>query len=108
MARHQHPRAPGGQGPGATAREAHAAQRAARGCPPRVTPGGRLAPKRARALTWKDQASLVGSVRVTTHDFDWLVIGSGFGGSVSALRLAEKGHRVGVFEQGRRYSDEDL
>lgn len=41
-------------------------------------------------------------------DFDWLVIGSGFGGSVSALRLAEKGYRVGVFERGRRYRDEDL
>jgi hypothetical protein len=34
-------------------------------------------------------------------DFDWLVIGSGFGGSVSALRLAEKGHRVAVLECGR-------
>jgi len=33
-------------------------------------------------------------------DFDWLVIGSGFGGSVSALRLSEKGHRVGVLECG--------
>ena len=43
-----------------------------------------------------------------TLDFDWLVIGSGFGGSVSALRLAEKGYRVGVFERGRRYRDEDL
>jgi len=41
-------------------------------------------------------------------DFDWLVIGSGFGGSVSALRLAEKGYRVGVIERGRRYRDEDL
>lgn len=41
-------------------------------------------------------------------DFDWLVIGSGFGGSVSALRLAEKGYRVGVIERGRRYSDKDL
>lgn len=40
--------------------------------------------------------------------FDWLVIGSGFGGSVSALRLAEKGYRVGVFERGRRYRDEDF
>lgn len=42
------------------------------------------------------------------YDFDWLVVGSGFGGSVSALRLAEKGYRVGVVEQGRRYRDEDL
>jgi len=37
------------------------------------------------------------------HDFDVLVIGSGFGGSVSALRLTEKGYRVGVIEAGRRY-----
>lgn len=44
----------------------------------------------------------------TAFDFDWLVIGSGFGGSVSALRLAEKGYRVGVLERGRRYRDEDL
>jgi cholesterol oxidase len=41
-------------------------------------------------------------------DFDWLVIGSGFGGSVSALRLAEKGYSVGVLESGRRYEDEDF
>ena len=41
-------------------------------------------------------------------EYDWLIIGSGFGGSVSALRLAEKGYRVGVLEAGRRYSDEDL
>jgi cholesterol oxidase len=41
-------------------------------------------------------------------DFDWLVIGSGFGGSVSALRLAEKGYRVGVLECGRRYRDQDF
>ncbi|HKG39121.1 MAG TPA: GMC family oxidoreductase [Conexibacter sp.] len=41
-------------------------------------------------------------------DFDWLVIGSGFGGSVSALRLAEKGYRVGVLECGRRFRDEDF
>ena len=38
------------------------------------------------------------------YDFDWLVIGSGFGGSVSALRLAEKGYRVGVMEMGRRWT----
>jgi cholesterol oxidase len=42
------------------------------------------------------------------HDFDWLVIGSGFGGSVAALRLAEKGYRVGVLECGRRYEDSDF
>ncbi|MCK8644362.1 GMC family oxidoreductase N-terminal domain-containing protein [Mycobacterium colombiense] len=41
-------------------------------------------------------------------DFDVLIIGSGFGGSVSALRLTEKGYRVGVLEAGRRYSDEDF
>jgi cholesterol oxidase len=41
------------------------------------------------------------------YDFDWIVIGSGFGGSVSALRLAEKGYRVAVLECGRRYRDED-
>jgi cholesterol oxidase len=40
-------------------------------------------------------------------DYDWLIIGSGFGGSVSALRLAEKGYRVGVLEQGKRYRDEE-
>ena len=39
------------------------------------------------------------------YDFDWLVIGSGFGGSVSALRLAEKGYSVGVLECGRRFED---
>jgi cholesterol oxidase len=45
--------------------------------------------------------------RPNEHDFDWLVIGSGFGGSVCALRLSEKGHRVGVLEAGRRYADHE-
>jgi len=40
--------------------------------------------------------------------FDYVVIGSGFGGSVSALRLAEKGYRVLVLERGRRFRDEDF
>lgn len=40
---------------------------------------------------------------MSTHDYDVLVIGSGFGGSVSALRLTEKGYRVGVVEAGRRF-----
>jgi cholesterol oxidase len=46
--------------------------------------------------------------RVDGFDYDWLVIGSGFGGSVSALRLAEKGYSVGVLEAGRRFRDEDF
>ena len=44
----------------------------------------------------------------TGFDFDWVVVGSGFGGSVAALRLAEKGDRVGVIERGRSYEDGDL
>ncbi|MDA0632521.1 GMC family oxidoreductase [Nonomuraea sp. MCN248] len=40
--------------------------------------------------------------------FDVVVIGSGFGGSVSALRLAEKGHRVAVLEAGRRFDRSTL
>jgi cholesterol oxidase len=42
------------------------------------------------------------------YDYDVLVIGSGFGGSVTALRLTEKGYRVGVFESGRRWDAESL
>ena len=41
-------------------------------------------------------------------DYDVIVIGSGFGGSVAALRAAEKGYRVGVMESGRRWKDEDI
>jgi len=41
-------------------------------------------------------------------DYDVLVIGSGFGGSVTALRLTEKGYRVGVLEAGARFEDADL
>ncbi|EFV11793.1 FAD-dependent oxidoreductase [Segniliparus rugosus] len=42
------------------------------------------------------------------RDFDVLVIGSGFGGSVTALRLAEKGYSVAVLEAGRRFEDDEL
>ncbi|MEA3351134.1 MAG: GMC family oxidoreductase [Chloroflexota bacterium] len=40
--------------------------------------------------------------------YDYIVIGSGFGGSVSAMRLAEKGYSVLVLEQGKRYQDQDF
>ncbi|CAA0127451.1 Cholesterol oxidase [Mycolicibacterium vanbaalenii] len=41
-------------------------------------------------------------------DYDVVIIGSGFGGSVSALRLTEKGYRVGVLEAGRRFTDAEF
>ncbi len=44
----------------------------------------------------------------STYDYDVVVVGSGFGGSVTALRLAEKGYRVHVIESGRRFADEDF
>ena len=40
--------------------------------------------------------------------FDFIVIGSGFGGSVSAMRLTEKGYRVLVLERGKRFRDQDF
>src|SRR5512143_230383 len=40
--------------------------------------------------------------------FDFIVIGSGFGGSVSAMRLTEKGYSVLVLERGKRYLDQDF
>jgi cholesterol oxidase len=43
-----------------------------------------------------------------SYDYDVVVIGSGFGGSVAALRATEKGYRVGVMESGRRWKDEDI
>jgi cholesterol oxidase len=42
------------------------------------------------------------------HDYDVVVVGSGFGGSVAALRATEKGYRVGVLEAGRRFRAEDF
>ena len=43
-----------------------------------------------------------------TYDWDWIVVGSGFGGSVAALRLAEKGYTVCVIECGRRFADDEF
>lgn len=45
---------------------------------------------------------------VNDRPYDYIVIGSGFGGSVAALRLTEKGYRVLVLEAGRRFRDQDF
>ncbi|MEU4294815.1 FAD-binding protein [Kribbella sp. NPDC026596] len=45
---------------------------------------------------------------MTNFDYDVLIVGSGFGGSVAALRAAEKGYRVGVRESGKRWNDADI
>lgn len=43
-----------------------------------------------------------------SYDFDFIIVGSGFGGSVSAHRLTEKGYKVAVIEMGRRWTPENL
>ena len=48
------------------------------------------------------------STNLVSKVHDYLIIGSGFGGSVSALRLAEKGYDVLVLERGKRYNAEDF
>jgi cholesterol oxidase len=45
---------------------------------------------------------------MAVHDFDVVVIGSGFGGSVAALRLTEKNYKVAVLEAGKRFNDKDF
>jgi cholesterol oxidase len=41
-------------------------------------------------------------------DYDYIIIGSGFGGSVSALRLSEKGYKVLIIEKGKWYEADDF
>ncbi len=45
---------------------------------------------------------------VSEEKYDYVIIGSGFGGSVSAMRLSEKGYKVLVIEKGKRWKDEDF
>ncbi|MBK8027525.1 MAG: GMC family oxidoreductase [Chloroflexi bacterium] len=47
-------------------------------------------------------------MRLDSKTWDYVVVGSGFGGSVSAMRLTEKGHSVLVLERGKRFRDEDF
>src|SRR5256886_15915810 len=53
-------------------------------------------------------AQLTGNKRAGEPDYDVVVVGSGFGGSVAALRLTEKGYRVAVVEAGRRFADDEF
>lgn len=46
--------------------------------------------------------------RTADNEYDVVVVGSGFGGSVTALRLTEKGYRVLVLEAGRRFADDEF
>src|SRR6185312_17496221 len=78
----------------------------ARGTPPQARTET-LAQILSRHAGRRKRALVSGAV-AEDYDFDWIVIGSGFGGSVSALRLAEKGYRVAVLECGRRFEDEDF
>jgi len=45
---------------------------------------------------------------MAVRDFDVVVIGSGFGGSVAALRLTEKNYKVAILEAGKRFNDKDF
>ena len=44
----------------------------------------------------------------TEKDYDFIIIGSGFGGSIAALRLAEKGYTICVIESGKRWHPQDF
>jgi cholesterol oxidase len=86
--------------------------------PVNASAGSGILPRRwrgvVRSASWFWTRSLVEDVRTIYNlgmqdcDCDFLVVGSGFGGSVSALRLAEKGYEVMVLEQGRRIGPEEI
>lgn len=42
------------------------------------------------------------------YDYDYIIVGSGFGGSVSALRLSQKGYKVAVLESGKRWNSSEF
>ena len=50
----------------------------------------------------------VSPTSTTDTEFDFIIVGSGFGGSVSAMRLAQKGYRVAVLEAGKRWRPQDF
>jgi len=44
----------------------------------------------------------------SNYDFDYIIVGSGFGGSVSAMRLSQKGYKVCVIESGKKWNSKDF
>jgi cholesterol oxidase len=58
--------------------------------------------------TWGGKPGKDFTIIANEDSFDYVIIGSGFGGSVSAMRLAEKGYSVLVLERGKRFQDEDF
>lgn len=63
---------------------------------------------RGHVVQTKEKPPIPQDDLLDSHVFDFVVIGSGFGGSVSAMRLAEKGYQVLVLERGKRFRDEDF
>ena len=66
-----------------------------------------FARERSEQIQQRDATS-ESSPSAARYDFDVIIIGSGFGGSVSALRLSEKGYKVAVLEAGARFEDQDF
>ena len=51
---------------------------------------------------------MIRRITVNSTQYDYIVIGSGFGGSVSAMRLAQKGYKVAVIESGKKWTADDF
>src|SRR3990170_4071657 len=65
-------------------------------------------PHVGRGAKWSCLHHVIMAFPMSDETFDFVIIGSGFGGSASAMRLTEKGYRVLVLERGKRYRDEDF
>jgi cholesterol oxidase len=61
--------------------------------------------KKIQKVALKNKGEVRAAPEGCEENYDVIIIGSGFGGSVSALRLTEKGYRVAVLEAGRRFED---
>lgn len=59
-------------------------------------------------LFWKQETVIMTEQKYQPMEYDFIIMGSGFGGSVSALRLVRKGYKVLVVEQGRRFTEKDF